>query len=59
MALSRWPLSLVLTQGDYEAFETDKKYLSAKLLTYFAEHPLLFIGYGANDPNIRERALRR
>lgn len=47
------PLSLVLTQKDYDAFETDKKYLSAKLLTYFAEHPLLFIGYGANDPNIR------
>ncbi|WP_175714428.1 SIR2 family protein [Burkholderia ambifaria] len=47
------PLSLVLTHGDYEAFETDKKYLSAKLLTYFAEHPLLFIGYGASDPNIR------
>jgi hypothetical protein len=47
------PLSLVLTQEDYETFETDKKYLSAKLLTYFAEHPLLFIGYGANDPNIR------
>lgn len=47
------PLSLVLTQSDYEAFEVDKKYLSAKLLTYFAEHPLLFIGYGANDPNIR------
>lgn len=47
------PLSLVLTQEDYDTFETDKKYLSAKLLTYFAEHPLLFIGYGANDPNIR------
>jgi hypothetical protein len=30
-----------------------KKYLSAKLLTYFSEHPLLFIGYGAGDPNVR------
>lgn len=47
------PLSLVLTDSDYAAFETDKKYLSAKLLTYFAEHPLLFVGYSANDPNIR------
>ncbi|KIS40067.1 SIR2 family protein [Stenotrophomonas maltophilia] len=47
------PLSLVLTKSDYDAFEADKKYLSAKLLTYFAEHPLLFVGYSANDPNIR------
>lgn len=47
------PLSLVLTQKDYSTFEKDKKYLSAKLLTYFAEHPLLFIGYSASDQNIR------
>lgn len=47
------PLSIVLTSQDYESFNVDKKYLSAKLLTYFAEHPLLFIGYSANDPNIR------
>ncbi len=26
--------------------------MSAKLLTYFAEHPLLFIGYSASDSNI-------
>jgi hypothetical protein len=25
----------------------------ALLLTFFSEHPLIFIGYGANDPNIR------
>ncbi len=47
------PLSLVLTSQDYLDFNTDKKYLSAKLLTYFAEHPLLFIGYKAEDPNIK------
>ena len=29
-------------------------YLSAKLLTYFIEHPLIFIGYRANDPNIKK-----
>ena len=44
---------MVLTKEDYDAFERDKKYLSAKLLTYFAEHPLLFIGYSASDPNIK------
>jgi hypothetical protein len=47
------PGSIVLTERDYEAFDEDKKYLSAKLLTYFAEHPLLFVGYAANDPNIK------
>jgi len=47
------PLSLVLTDEDYQVFEADKKYLSAKLLTYFAEHPLLFVGYRAEDPNIK------
>ena len=48
------PLSLILTAGDYENFEKDQKYLSAKLLTYFVEHPLIFIGYRAEDPNIKK-----
>lgn len=47
------PTSLTLTQEDYEKFANDKKYLSAKLFTYFVEHPLLFIGYSAADENIR------
>jgi hypothetical protein len=45
--------SLVFTDGDYQEFTRKKKYLSAKLLTYFSEHPLLFVGYSATDPNIR------
>ncbi|QRI88253.1 SIR2 family protein [Delftia lacustris] len=45
--------SIVLTKEDYDVFNRDKKYLSAKLLTYFAEHPLLFIGYSASDQNIK------
>ena len=47
------PESLVLTKEDYDLFNTTKKYLSAKLLSYFAEHPLLFIGYSATDENIK------
>lgn len=47
------PLSLVLTQDDYDKFVSDHKYLSAKLLTYFIEHPLLFVGYSAEDPNVK------
>lgn len=44
--------SIVITQEDYVDFDQTKKYLSAKLLTYFAEHPLFFIGYSCSDPNI-------
>jgi SIR2-like domain len=47
------PNSLVLTQSDYDDFIKRKKYLSAKLLTCFSEHPLLFASYSASDPNIR------
>lgn len=48
------PESLVLTKDDYEDFKQNKKYLSAKLLTYLAEHPVLIAGYSARDPNIRQ-----
>lgn len=45
--------SIVITREDYENFLRKKKYLSAKMLAFFAEHPLVFIGYSAEDPNIR------
>lgn len=47
------PQSLVVNEADYQRFDEDHKYLSAKLLTYFIEHPLVFIGYRADDPNIK------
>ncbi|HDR9100080.1 TPA: SIR2 family protein [Burkholderia vietnamiensis] len=47
------PQSIVVNEADYGRFEEDHKYLSAKLLTYFIEHPLIFIGYRADDPNIK------
>lgn len=46
-------LSLVLTEGDYVEFEEEKKYISAKLLTYFTEHPVLILGHSASDENIK------
>ncbi len=45
--------SLVLTRDDYDEWLKKKKFLSAKLLTFFNEHPLLFVGYNAGDPNIQ------
>lgn len=46
--------TVVLTQDDYSDFAKKRKYLSAKLLTYFLEHPLVFIGYSATDKNITQ-----
>ena len=48
------PDTIIINEGDYQRFDEDHKYLSAKLLTYFIEHPLVFIGYRANDPNIKK-----
>jgi len=47
------PNEMVLTASDYEIFIKKKKYLSAKLLTYFLEHPVIIVGYSATDRNIR------
>lgn len=46
------PDSIVLTESDYNKFDKKLKYLSAKLLTIFVEHPIIFIGYGLGDVNI-------
>ncbi|MUV89072.1 hypothetical protein GJ629_03455 [Halapricum sp. CBA1109] len=45
--------SLILTKSDYDDFEKQKKYISAKLLTYFSEHPVLILGHSASDDNIQ------
>lgn len=47
------PSSIVLTDGDYAIWEEKKKYLSAKLLTFFAEHPVLITGYDVGDSNVK------
>jgi hypothetical protein len=44
--------TLVLTHDDYENYREKKKYISAKLLTYLAEHPVFILGYGFGDPNV-------
>ncbi|WP_374963261.1 SIR2 family protein [Lysinibacillus sp. RS5] len=44
---------VVISLEDYEKFIIKQKYLIAKLLTYFVEHPIIFLGYSISDDNIK------
>ena len=46
------PEEIIISSNDYDNFKKKQKYLSAKLLTYFIEHPIIFIGYSISDENI-------
>lgn len=48
------PFSMLVTADDYAEFSDRNKYLSAKLLTIFAEHPVIFVGYSLNDEYLAE-----
>lgn len=49
--------SIIINSHDYDLFIKKSAYLSSKILTLFLERPIIFLGYGVGDPNIR-RILR-
>lgn len=46
--------SIVITEEDYKHFEETNLYLTSKLLSFFIEYPIVFIGYSFNDKNIHK-----
>ncbi len=45
--------SIVITESDYQKFSDSRKLIIAKMLTLFAESPIIFLGYSFTDENIQ------
>jgi hypothetical protein len=48
------PDTILINSEDYKTIEKKHKYISAKLLTIFVEHPIFFLGYSIGDEDIQE-----
>lgn len=46
--------SIVITEDDYAHFKESRKLIIAKMLTLFAEAPIIFMGYSFTDEDVRE-----
>lgn len=47
------PASIVITDEDYQKFDSNSILLNAKLLTSLVDSPILFLGYSMTDENVR------
>jgi hypothetical protein len=45
--------SIIITEQDYADFNASRKLIIAKMLTLFAESPIIFLGYSFTDENIQ------
>ena len=48
------PESIVINSADYGKMQQKSAYLSSKILTMFLERPIIFLGYGINDADIKQ-----
>ncbi|MDD6632059.1 MAG: SIR2 family protein [Lachnobacterium sp.] len=46
--------SIIITESDYDKFSDTRKLIIAKMLTLFAESPIVFLGYSFTDENIQK-----
>ena len=47
------PLKIIITEDDYEKFDSKYELIRAQLLSIFIHNPIVFIGYGIGDENIK------
>lgn len=47
------PDSLVITQEDYSNFNIGNELIKAQLISLFIHNPIIFLGYGMNDDDIK------
>jgi hypothetical protein len=48
------PSKIVITQDDYQKFDRKYELIKAQLLSIFIHNPIIFIGYGIGDTNIKK-----
>lgn len=51
---NRKSIGIIITQSDYAQFKESRKLIIAKMLTLFAEAPIIFMGYSFTDEDVRE-----
>ena len=47
------PLKVIITEDDYDKFNTKYELIRAQLLSIFIHNPIIFMGYGIGDENIK------
>lgn len=48
------PNKIIITENDYGKFDEKYELIRAQLLSLFIHHPIIFIGYGVGDNNIKK-----